>query len=44
MYQKNQLLEHKVNEMNTKATSPPHTEEKKPWTPSRLERIESTEI
>ncbi|XP_009880793.1 PREDICTED: leucine zipper putative tumor suppressor 3 isoform X2 [Charadrius vociferus] len=44
MYQKNQLLEHKVNEMNTKATSPPHTEEKKTWTPSRLERIESTEI
>ncbi|NXH23289.1 N4B3A protein, partial [Bucco capensis] len=44
MYQKNQILEHKVNEMNTKATSPPHTEEKKPWTPSRLERIESTEI
>ncbi|XP_010180116.1 PREDICTED: leucine zipper putative tumor suppressor 3 isoform X2 [Mesitornis unicolor] len=44
MYQKNQLLEHKVNEMNTKATSPPHSEEKKPWTPSRLERIESTEI
>uniref|UniRef100_A0A8C7ECA7 Leucine zipper tumor suppressor family member 3 n=1 Tax=Nothoprocta perdicaria TaxID=30464 RepID=A0A8C7ECA7_NOTPE len=44
MYQKNQLLEHKVNEMNTKGTSPPHTEEKKQWTPSRLERIESTEI
>lgn len=44
MYQKNQLLEHKVNEMNTKTTSPPHTEEKKTWTPSRLERIESTEI
>ncbi|NWT93438.1 N4B3A protein, partial [Urocynchramus pylzowi] len=44
MYQKNQLLEHKVNEMNTKATSPLHTEEKKTWTPSRLERIESTEI
>ncbi|XP_074004091.1 leucine zipper putative tumor suppressor 3 [Numenius arquata] len=44
MYQKNQLLEHKVNEMNTKTTSPPHTEEKKQWTPSRLERIESTEI
>ncbi|KAM9378247.1 leucine zipper putative tumor suppressor 3 [Phaethornis superciliosus] len=44
MYQKNQLLEHKVNEMNTKAASPPHTEEKKTWTPSRLERIESTEI
>ncbi|EMP28857.1 ProSAP-interacting protein 1 [Chelonia mydas] len=44
MYQKNQLLEHKVNEMTTKATSPPYTEEKKPWTPSRLERIESTEI
>lgn len=44
MYQKNQLLEHKVNEMTSKATSPPYTEEKKPWTPSRLERIESTEI
>ncbi|XP_032658966.1 leucine zipper putative tumor suppressor 3 [Chelonoidis abingdonii] len=44
MYQKNQLLEQKVNEMTTKATSPPYTEEKKPWTPSRLERIESTEI
>uniref|UniRef100_A0A8C3PDT1 Leucine zipper tumor suppressor family member 3 n=1 Tax=Chrysemys picta bellii TaxID=8478 RepID=A0A8C3PDT1_CHRPI len=44
MYQKNQLLEHKMNEMTTKATSPPYTEEKKPWTPSRLERIESTEI
>ncbi|KAJ6658569.1 hypothetical protein lerEdw1_019957 [Lerista edwardsae] len=44
MYQKNQILEHKVNEMSSKATSPPHSEEKKTWTPSRLERIESTEI
>ncbi|XP_030046859.1 leucine zipper putative tumor suppressor 3 [Microcaecilia unicolor] len=43
MYQKNQHLEHKVNEMNTKATTPP-AEDKKPWTSSRLERIESTEI
>ncbi|XP_053110601.1 leucine zipper putative tumor suppressor 3 [Hemicordylus capensis] len=44
MYQKNQILEHKMNEMTSKITSPPHTEEKKTWTPSRLERIESTEI
>ncbi|KAH0615737.1 hypothetical protein JD844_026132 [Phrynosoma platyrhinos] len=44
MYQKNQILEHKVNEMTSKVTSPPHTDEKKAWTPSRLERIESTEI
>lgn len=44
MYQKNQILEHKVNELSSKATSPPHSEDKKTWTPSRLERIESTEI
>ncbi|KAG8134195.1 hypothetical protein E2320_007327 [Naja naja] len=44
MYQKNQLLEHKVNEMANKATSLSHADEKKTWTPSRLERIESTEI
>ncbi|XP_062991460.1 leucine zipper putative tumor suppressor 3 [Elgaria multicarinata webbii] len=45
MYQKNQILEHKVNDMaSSKVTSPPHTDEKKSWTPSRLERIESTEI
>lgn len=44
MYQKNQLLEHQVNEANGKAASPPHAEDKKTWTPSRLERIESTEI
>ncbi|XP_070804832.1 leucine zipper putative tumor suppressor 3 [Pituophis catenifer annectens] len=45
MYQKNQLLEHKVNEMASKANSLSHTaDEKKTWTPSRLERIESTEI
>lgn len=41
MYQKNQILEHKVT---SKVASPPHSEEKKTWTPSRLERIESTEI
>ncbi|XP_060635419.2 leucine zipper putative tumor suppressor 3 [Anolis sagrei] len=44
MYQKNQILEHKVNEMTSKVASSPHTDEKKTWTPSRLERIESTEI
>ncbi|XP_077157316.1 leucine zipper putative tumor suppressor 3 [Paroedura picta] len=44
MYQKNQMLEHKVSEMNSKVSSPPHAEDKKTWTPSRLERIESTEI
>ncbi|KAL7981727.1 hypothetical protein Chor_001542 [Crotalus horridus] len=44
MYQKNQLLEHKVNEMTSKAASLSHADEKKTWTPSRLERIESTEI
>lgn len=44
MYQKNQMLEHKVNEMTSKATTPAHGDEKKTWTPSRLERIESTEI
>lgn len=44
MYQKNQILEHKVSEMTSKVASPPHTDEKKTWTPSRLERIESTEI
>lgn len=43
MYQKNQVLEHKMNEMATKASSP-QSEDKKSWTPSRLERIESTEI
>ncbi|KAM8938716.1 leucine zipper putative tumor suppressor 3 isoform 2-T2 [Pelodytes ibericus] len=43
MYQKNQQLEQKINEMTTKVTTPP-AEDKKPWTPSRLERIESTEI
>ncbi|XP_053560287.1 leucine zipper putative tumor suppressor 3 [Bombina bombina] len=43
MYQKNQQLEQKINEISAKVTSPP-TEDKKPWTPSRLERIESTEI
>ncbi|XP_056409329.1 leucine zipper putative tumor suppressor 3 isoform X1 [Hyla sarda] len=43
MYQKNQQLEQKISEVTTKATTPP-AEDKKPWTPSRLERIESTEI
>ncbi|XP_075711902.1 leucine zipper putative tumor suppressor 3 [Rhinoderma darwinii] len=43
MYQKNQQLEQKINEITTKVTTPP-AEDKKPWTPSRLERIESTEI
>ncbi|XP_075428748.1 leucine zipper putative tumor suppressor 3 [Ascaphus truei] len=43
MYQKNQQLEQRINEMTTKVTTPP-AEDKKPWTPSRLERIESTEI
>ncbi|XP_044134461.1 leucine zipper putative tumor suppressor 3 [Bufo gargarizans] len=43
MYQKNQQLEQKINELTTKVTTPP-AEDKKPWTPSRLERIESTEI
>ncbi|XP_043920028.1 leucine zipper putative tumor suppressor 3 [Protopterus annectens] len=43
MYQKNQVLEHKVNELTAKLT-PPHVEEKKQWSSSRLERIESTEI
>ncbi|XP_063781404.1 leucine zipper putative tumor suppressor 3 [Pseudophryne corroboree] len=43
MYQKNQQLEQRINEITTKVTTPP-AEDKKPWTPSRLERIESTEI
>ncbi|XP_053314093.1 leucine zipper putative tumor suppressor 3 [Spea bombifrons] len=43
MYQKNQQLEQRINEMTAKVTTPP-AEDKKPWTPSRLERIESTEI
>ncbi|XP_073467118.1 leucine zipper putative tumor suppressor 3 [Aquarana catesbeiana] len=43
MYQKNQQLEQRISEVNTKVTTPP-AEDKKPWTPSRLERIESTEI
>ncbi|XP_069779712.1 leucine zipper putative tumor suppressor 3 isoform X2 [Narcine bancroftii] len=43
MYQKNQVLESKLDEMNTKATSPT-ADDIKQWTPSRLERIESTEI
>ncbi|KAM9330326.1 leucine zipper putative tumor suppressor 3 [Gastrophryne carolinensis] len=43
MYQKNQQLEQRISELTTKVTTPP-AEDKKPWTPSRLERIESTEI
>ncbi|XP_077334148.1 leucine zipper putative tumor suppressor 3 [Lithobates pipiens] len=43
MYQKNQQLEQRISEVNAKVTTPP-AEDKKPWTPSRLERIESTEI
>ncbi|XP_066430694.1 leucine zipper putative tumor suppressor 3 [Eleutherodactylus coqui] len=43
MYQKNQQLEQRIGELTTKVTTPP-AEDKKPWTPSRLERIESTEI
>ncbi|XP_048456428.1 leucine zipper putative tumor suppressor 3-like [Rhincodon typus] len=43
MYQKNQALESKLGEINTKASSPT-ADEMKQWTPSRLERIESTEI
>ncbi|XP_071982442.1 leucine zipper putative tumor suppressor 3 isoform X2 [Engystomops pustulosus] len=43
MYQKNQQLEQKISDLSTKATTPP-AEDMKPWTPSRLERIESTEI
>ncbi|KAG8453288.1 hypothetical protein GDO86_000067 [Hymenochirus boettgeri] len=43
MYQKNQQLEQRINELTAKPTTPP-AEDKKPWTPSRLERIESTEI
>ncbi|XP_068130842.1 leucine zipper putative tumor suppressor 3 [Hyperolius riggenbachi] len=43
MYQKNQQLEQRVTEVAMKVTTPP-AEDKKPWTPSRLERIESTEI
>ncbi|XP_072112769.1 leucine zipper putative tumor suppressor 3 [Mobula birostris] len=43
MYQKNQALESKLNEMNTTVNSPT-ADDMKQWTPSRLERIESTEI
>ncbi|XP_018098465.1 leucine zipper putative tumor suppressor 3 isoform X2 [Xenopus laevis] len=43
MYQKNQQLEQRISEITTKVTTPP-AEDKKVWTPSRLERIESTEI
>ncbi|XP_051866318.1 leucine zipper putative tumor suppressor 3 [Pristis pectinata] len=43
MYQKNQALESKLNELNTTANSPT-ADDMKQWTPSRLERIESTEI
>ncbi|KAM5193569.1 leucine zipper putative tumor suppressor 3 [Mantella aurantiaca] len=43
MYQKNQQLEQRISDVTTKVTTPP-AEDKKAWTPSRLERIESTEI
>ncbi|XP_067885074.1 leucine zipper putative tumor suppressor 3-like [Heterodontus francisci] len=43
MYQKNQALESKLGEISTQANSPT-ADEIKQWTPSRLERIESTEI
>uniref|UniRef100_UPI00398F1216 leucine zipper putative tumor suppressor 3-like n=1 Tax=Pristiophorus japonicus TaxID=55135 RepID=UPI00398F1216 len=43
MYQKNQVLEGKLGEISSKANSPT-ADDIKQWTPSRLERIESTEI
>ncbi|XP_078079704.1 leucine zipper putative tumor suppressor 3-like [Mustelus asterias] len=43
MYQKNQALESKLGDINSKTNSPT-ADEIKQWTPSRLERIESTEI
>ncbi|XP_067838181.1 leucine zipper putative tumor suppressor 3-like [Heptranchias perlo] len=43
MYQKNQALESKLGEISPKVNSPT-ADEIKQWTPSRLERIESTEI
>lgn len=48
MYQRNQQLERRLRERGSTGGSstptPLHGEEKKAWTPSRLERIESTEI
>ncbi|KAM9249871.1 leucine zipper putative tumor suppressor 3 isoform 4-T4 [Dugong dugon] len=48
MYQRNQQLERRLRERGVAggASTPTlqHGEEKKAWTPSRLERIESTEI
>lgn len=48
MYQRNQQLERRLRERGAaggaSTPTPPHSEEKKAWTPSRLERIESTEI
>lgn len=48
MYQRNQQLERRLRERGAAGGSstptPQHSEEKKAWTPSRLERIESTEI
>lgn len=48
MYQRNQQLERRLRERGAAGGSstptPQHGEEKKAWTPSRLERIESTEI
>ncbi|XP_028612399.1 leucine zipper putative tumor suppressor 3 isoform X3 [Grammomys surdaster] len=48
MYQRNQQLERRLRERGSAGGSstptPQHGEEKKAWTPSRLERIESTEI
>lgn len=48
MYQRNQQLERRLRERGAaggaSTPTPQHGEEKKAWTPSRLERIESTEI
>ncbi|XP_007896203.1 leucine zipper putative tumor suppressor 3 [Callorhinchus milii] len=43
MYQKNQALEGRLSEVSDQDTSP-GPDDIKQWTPSRLERIESTEI
>ncbi|XP_040837680.1 leucine zipper putative tumor suppressor 3 isoform X2 [Ochotona curzoniae] len=48
MYQRNQQLERRLRERGSaggaSTPTPPHGDDKKAWTPSRLERIESTEI
>ncbi|XP_038601061.1 LOW QUALITY PROTEIN: leucine zipper putative tumor suppressor 3 [Tachyglossus aculeatus] len=45
MYQRNQQLEQRLGGLaGPGALTPPPGDEKKAWTPSRLERIESTEI